>query len=65
MKADYDKSSRKADKYWTRKKVKFGFGIQSFSNSSFGSSLGHGSRFGFANFEFGKKYIKDDVKIVS
>lgn len=54
MKVEYDRSSKVADKYWTRKKVKFGFGIQSFSNSSFGSSLGHGSRFGFGNFEFRK-----------
>ena len=54
MKTKYDKSNRMADKYWTRKKVEFGFGIQCFSNSSFGSSLGHGFRFGFANFEFGK-----------
>lgn len=42
------------NKYWTRKRVNFGFGIQTFGISNFGSSISHGTRLGFGEFSFGK-----------
>jgi len=42
------------DKYWTRKQINFGFGIQPFSSSLFGSSKGHGSNYSFGEFTFSK-----------
>ena len=42
------------DKYWTRKQINFGFGIQPFSSSLFGSSKGHGSNYSFGEFSFSK-----------
>lgn len=43
-----------SNKYWTRKKVSFGFGIQTFALSSFGSSISHGTILGFGDYGFGQ-----------
>src|SRR5690554_1933714 len=43
-----------SNKYWTRKKVSFGFGIQTFGLSCFGSSISHGTRFSFSDYGFGQ-----------
>lgn len=42
------------NQYWTRKKINFGFGIQTFGLSSFGSSISHGTRLGFGGYGFGQ-----------
>lgn len=51
-----DKSSfpSRPQKFWTRQKINFGFGIQTFSKSYFGSATSHGTRYGFGGFEFGR-----------
>jgi len=41
-------------KYWTRINPRFGFGLQPFGKSNFGSSRGFGTRFGFGEYGFGQ-----------
>lgn len=51
------KSSREnsiSKKFWTRRRINFGFGIQSFATSSFGGPGSHGRRFGFGEYEYGR-----------
>ena len=42
------------NKYWTRKQINFGFGIQTFGTSLFGASKGHGDNYSFGEFQFSK-----------
>jgi len=51
---DRHKEVRISRKYWTRRAPRFGFGLQPFGNSNFGSSRGFGTRFGFGHYGFGQ-----------